>query len=161
MKLDYEKTNIWKNSSEVEIQNIYAYGERYKAFLDNSKTEREACTEIIRQAKNNGFISLNEALKTNIVKGDKIYLNNKNKSVVLMVVGDDLTEGMSIVGTHIDVPRLDLKQNPLYEDGELALLKTHYYGGVKKYQWTGIPLALHGVIITKDGEKINISIGEN
>ena len=78
-----------------------------------------------------------------------------------MVVGDDLTEGMSIVGTHIDVPRLDLKQNPLYEDGELALLKTHYYGGVKKYQWTGIPLALHGVIITKDGERINISIGEN
>ena len=160
MSLHYEKTNIWKNATQEELDNIYDYGERYKSFLDIGKTEREACVEIIKQAKDKGFISLDEALKGKIKKGDKIYLNNKNKSAVLMIVGDDLSEGMNIVGAHLDVPRLDLKPNPLYEDGEMALFKTHYYGGVKKYQWTAIPLALHGLIITKEGKKINISIGE-
>ncbi|WP_100065390.1 aminopeptidase [Miniphocaeibacter massiliensis] len=160
MTLNYEKTNIWKNATQEQLDKIYDYGERYKSFLDSSKTEREACSEIIKQAEENGYISLEDALKSKIQKGDKIYLNNKNKSVVLMIVGDDLSEGMNIVGAHIDAPRLDLKQNPLYEEGDLALLKTHYYGGVKKYQWTTIPLALHGLIITKDGTKLNISIGD-
>lgn len=160
MSLHYEKTNIWKNANQEELDNIYDYGERYKSFLDIGKTEREACAEIIKQAKEKGFISLEEALKGKIKKGDKIYLNNKDKSAILMIVGDDISEGMNIVGAHLDVPRLDLKPNPLYEDGEMALFKTHYYGGVKKYQWTAIPLALHGLIITKEGKKINISIGE-
>ncbi|HHX69051.1 MAG: aminopeptidase [Miniphocaeibacter sp.] len=160
MDLKYEKKNIWQISNQEELDQIYDYGERYKSFLDSSKTEREACSEIIRQAKENGYISLEEALKNKIKKGDKIYLNNKDKSVVMMIVGDDLSEGMNIVGAHIDVPRLDLKQNPLYEDGDLALFKTHYYGGVKKYQWTTIPLALHGVIFTKEGKKIDIRIGD-
>lgn len=161
MNLNYEKTNIWQISDQEQLDEIYDYGERYKSFLDNSKTEREGTAEVIRQAKENGFISLEDALKNKIEKGDKIYLNNKNKSVVLMVVGEDLTEGMNIIGSHLDAPRLDLKQNPLYEDGEMALLKTHYYGGVKKYQWTSIPLALHGVVITKDGKKLNFNIGDN
>ena len=161
MNLHYEKRNIWQEADQERLDEIYDYGERYKAFLDNAKTEREACDEIIEKAKANGYISLEEALKGQIKKGDKIYLNNKDKSAILMVVGNDISEGMNIVGTHIDAPRLDLKQNPLYEDGYMALLKTHYYGGVKKYQWTTIPLAIHGVVMTKDGRKLKVNIGDN
>ena len=161
MNLHYEKRNIWQEADQERLDEIYNYGERYKSFLDNSKTEREACEEVIKQAEENGYISLENALKGNIKKGDKIYLNNKNKSAVLMIVGDDLSEGMNIVGTHLDAPRLDLKQNPLYQDGDMALLKTHYYGGVKKYQWTTIPLAIHGVVMTKDGRKLKVNIGDN
>lgn len=161
MNLHYEKRNIWQEADQERLDEIYDYGERYKAFLDNAKTEREACDEIIEKAKANGYISLEEALKGQIKKGDKIYLNNKDKSAILMVVGNDISEGMNIVGTHLDAPRLDLKQNPLYEDGYMALLKTHYYGGVKKYQWTTIPLAIHGVVMTKDGRKLKVNIGDN
>ena len=161
MNLHYEKRNIWQEADQERLDEIYDYGERYKAFLDNAKTEREACDEIIEKAKANGYISLEEALKGQIKKGDKIYLNNKDKSAILMVVGNDISEGMNIVGTHLDAPRLDLKQNPLYEDGYMALLKTHYYGGVKKYQWTTIPLATHGVVMTKDGRKLKVNIGDN
>lgn len=161
MNLHYEKRNIWQEADQERLDEIYDYGERYKAFLDNAKTEREACDEIIEKAKDNGYISLEEALKGQIKKGDKIYLNNKDKSAILMVVGNDISEGMNIVGTHLDAPRLDLKQNPLYEDGYMALLKTHYYGGVKKYQWTTIPLAIHGVVMTKDGRKLKVNIGDN
>lgn len=161
MNLHYEKRNIWREADQERLDEIYDYGERYKAFLDNAKTEREACDEIIEKAEANGYISLEEALKGEIKKGDKIYLNNKDKSAILMVVGDDISQGMNIVGTHLDAPRLDLKQNPLYEDGHMALLKTHYYGGVKKYQWTTIPLAIHGVVMTKDGRKLKVNIGDN
>jgi len=161
MNLHYEKRNIWQEADQERLDEIYDYGERYKAFLDNAKTEREACDEIIEKAKANGYISLEEALKGQIKKGDKIYLNNKDKSAILMVVGNDISEGMNIVGTHLDAPRLDLKQNPLYEDGYMALLKTHYYGGVKKYQWTTIPLAIHSVVMTKDGRKLKVNIGDN
>lgn len=160
MKLNYEKKNIWEELSEKEIDEIFEYGERYKIFLDNAKIEREATVTIIEKAKENGYVSLDEALKGKIKKGDKIYLNNKNKSVIMMVVGDDITEGMNILGSHIDSPRLDLKQYPVYEEGHMAYFKTHYYGGVKKYQWTTLPLALHGTAFTKDGKKLDIVIGE-
>ncbi|MDO5018373.1 MAG: aminopeptidase [Lagierella massiliensis] len=160
MQLNYEKKNIWNNVSENELKEIFEYSERYKDFLDHAKIEREATETIIKKAVENGYISLEEALKGKIKKGDKIYLNNKNKSVVMMVVGNDITEGMHILGSHLDSPRLDLKQNPLFEEGHMAYFKTHYYGGVKKYQWTTMPLALHGTAITKDGKKLNFAIGE-
>ena len=160
MNLNYEKKNIWEELSEKEIEEIFEYGERYKNFLDHAKIEREATVTIIEKAKEHGYVSLEEALKGKIKKGDKIYLNNKNKSVIMMVVGENITEGMNILGSHIDSPRLDLKQNPVYEEGHMAYFKTHYYGGVKKYQWATIPLALHGTAFTKDGKKLNIVIGE-
>lgn len=160
MNLNYEKKNIWEELSEKEIGEIFEYGERYKNFLNHAKIEREATVTIIEKAKEHGYVSLEEALKGKIKKGDKIYLNNKNKSVIMMVVGEDITEGMNILGSHIDSPRLDLKQNPIYEEGHMAYFKTHYYGGVKKYQWATIPLALHGTAFTKDGKKLNIVIGE-
>ena len=153
--------NVWFNVDKEEKNKIFEYGDRYKSFLDNAKTEREACTEIIRMAEEKGFIEFSKALEKGIKKGDKIYVNNKNKSVVLIVMGEDLEEGMNIVGSHIDVPRLDVKPTPLYEDGNLTLLKTHYYGGIKKYQWPTLPLAMHGVFVDKNGEVKNILIGED
>ena len=155
------KKSVWQQIDENEKEKIYAYGEDYKNFLDKAKTEREATSFIIEKAKEKGFIELKEALKNKIKKGDKIYVNNKNKSLALFVIGDDLEEGMNIVGSHIDSPRLDVKQNPLYEDSELAFLKTHYYGGIRKYQWPTIPLAIHGIIINKNNEKFEIAIGED
>lgn len=162
MKLSYERKNVWNEVDASENEQIMQYGQRYMDFLDASKTEREATDFIIKKAKEKGFISLEEALsRGKLESGMKIYYNNKNKAAVLMVLGKDLKEGMRIVGAHLDVPRLDVKPNPLYEEENLALLKTHYYGGVKKYQWTCIPLALHGVIYTKSGEEIVVNIGED
>ncbi|NLM05958.1 MAG: aminopeptidase [Tissierellia bacterium] len=161
MELHYERKTAWEQMTAKELKELEACANDYMAFLDKSKTERESTTEIIRQAKENAFKSLEEVIKKGTFKkGDKIYLDYKGKSAVLMVVGEEFETGLDIVGSHIDVPRLDLKQVPLYEDGGLALLKTHYYGGVKKYQWANIPLALHGVIYKKDGEKVDVSIGE-
>lgn len=160
-ELELERKSIWKQIDEKENEAIYAYGERYKEFLDNGKTERLATSYLMKKAEAAGFIPLDKAIKGKIKAGDKLYLNNKNKSLVLMVIGkEDLENGLNIVGAHIDSPRLDLKANPLYEDSELALLKTHYYGGIKKYQWTTIPLSLHGVVVNSEGEMINISIGD-
>ena len=152
MALKYESKNVWKNLKENELDLVMDYANRYMAFLDNSKTERRCANEIIKLAKNNGFEDYNEVLKTGKIEpGTKIYLNNKEKSVALVVIGkQSLEAGMNIVGSHIDAPRLDLKPFPLYEDGNMALLKTHYYGGVKKYQWTCIPLSLHGIVFTKE-----------
>lgn len=156
-----EKTkSIWQQIDANTNKDIYEYSERYKKFLDLAKTERLATSEIIRQAKEKGFISLEEALKKGPEKNDKIYLNNKNKSAVLMVLGENLEEGMNIVGSHLDAPRLDLKANPIYEESEMAFAKTHYYGGIKKYQWPTIQLALHGFFIDKHGKEVNISIGK-
>lgn len=149
----------WQNCDKGTMKEIMAYAEGYMKFLDNSKTEREACKEIVKQAEEKGFKNLRniEILKT----GDKVYFVNKGKSVYLAVIGEDsLTDGANYVGAHIDAPRLDLKQNPLYEDSHVALLKTHYYGGIKKYQWTTVPLALHGVVAKTDGTVVDISIGE-
>lgn len=161
MTFEYERTNVWQSIGDEEYQEMMAYADRYMDFLNRGKTEREATSEVVRRAEEKGFQSLEEVLKNGkLTPGQKIYLNNKGKSAVLMVMGEDLTEGIQIVGAHTDVPRLDLKPNPLYEDENLALLKTHYYGGVKKYQWTCIPLALHGVVYTKSGERVEIIIGE-
>lgn len=159
--MELENKSVWKSLTPEQHKEVFEYSDRYKNFLDRAKTEREATKFIIEEAKKRGYISLEEAINGNIQAGDKIYLNNHNKSCVLFVIGkEDLENGMNIVGSHIDCPRLDLKQRPLYEDSDLALFKTHYYGGVKKYQWPTIPLALHGIIITQDGEKKEIAIGE-
>ncbi|RVU55361.1 aminopeptidase [Anaerosphaera multitolerans] len=160
-ELELNQKSIWQLIDEDEHNKIFNYCEGYKEFLDEGKTERESCAFIIDRARKKGFISFEDAIKKEVKKGDKIYLNNKNKSVILFIMGDDLEEGMRIVGSHIDVPRLDVKQKPLYEDSELALLKTHYYGGIKKYQWPTIPLAIHGVVINEKNETINIKIGED
>ena len=129
-------------------------------FLNEAKTEREAVKLIIDELKNQGFVSILE--KEKLEEGDKVYYNNRDKAVFAAIIGkDELRNGVHIVGAHIDSPRLDLKPNPVYEDGRLALLKTHYYGGIKKYQWTAIPLAIHGVIVKANGEKQEICIGED
>ena len=154
---DYDK-NIWTSLKEEEIKKLMDFSEKYKDFLNTAKTERLAVKEIIRQAEENGFADFSK-LDADTIKGRKIFYNYKDKAVVLLVLGKDLQEGMNIIGSHIDSPRLDLKPEPLYEDGNLALFKTHYYGGIKKYQWTTIPLALYGTMFNKEGEKIEINIG--
>ncbi len=159
MTYAYEKKSVWSQIDEVRKMEIMAYSERYKEFLDASKTERLAVKWLEEHAAREGFKPLDafESLKP----GDRVYFNQKGKAFAMVVVGEEsLDEGMHIVGAHIDSPRLDLKQRPFYEDGAMLLAKTHYYGGVKKYQWTTIPLALHGVIYTQSGEKIELSIGE-
>ena len=160
MSREFKAKNIWE---EVDHSLIMDYGKRYMDFLDKAKTERLAVKEVVRLSKQNGFVDYNDIMKKGSIKaGDKIIYNHKGKSAVLFVVGKKpIEDGMNIVGAHIDSPRLDIKQNPLYEDTNVALLKTHYYGGVKKYQWTTIPLALHGVVFTKDGKCVKISFGES
>lgn len=155
--------SAWEQLKDGGKEKVFDFSEEYKTFLDNGKTERESTDEIIKQAKNKGYISFQDVISKGSFKaGDKIYAENKGKGVALFVIGEEsLEKGMKIVGSHLDAPRLDLKAQPLYQDGELALLKTHYYGGIKKYQWVAIPLALHGVIFNKKGEKINIVIGED
>ena len=160
MSREFKAKNIWE---EVDHSLIMDYGKRYMDFLDKAKTERLAVKEVVRQSKEHGFVDYDEVMKKGSIKaGDKIIYNHKGKSAVLFVVGKKpIEDGMNIVGAHIDSPRLDIKQNPLYEDTNVALFKTHYYGGVKKYQWTTIPLALHGVVFTKDGKCVEISFGES
>ena len=163
-KLTFNFESVWENISEVEKKQLFEVNDDYKKFLDSGKTEREAASEIIRRAEEKGFKPLDKVLKEKkkLVPGMKIYANNKNKGVALFVIGEESIEnGMNIVGSHIDSPRLDLKQYPLYEDSELAMLKTHYYGGLRKYQWVALPLALHGVVIKNNGEKVDIVIGED
>lgn len=154
-----EKTCGWKNISNEEKNRIFDFCEDYIKFLNDAKTEREASSSIIEKLENNGFKNISNFETLNA--GDKVYMCNRGKSIYSAVIGNDkMTSGINIVGSHIDSPRLDLKPNPLYEDAKLALFKTHYYGGIKKYQWTAIPLAIHGVIVKPDGEKIKINIGE-
>ena len=141
---------------------VFSFAEEYKTFLDNAKTEREAVNEIIKMAEAKGFINIDIISNKKLLKTKKVYKVFKGKSVGLAVLGGEPVEnGINIIASHIDSPRLDLKQNPLYEDLDLALMKTHYYGGIKKYQWFSVPLALHGIIIKSNGEKLNITIGEN
>ena len=147
---------VWDQLDQPAREAVIAYGERYKAFLDRAKTEREAATEIERQARARGFVDL-----TMSRSGPKGYYNYKGKTIVLTVKGRrPLMDGLRLVAAHIDSPRLDLKQYPLYEDTDLALLKTHYYGGIKKYQWLARPLALHGVILKTDGSRVELKVGE-
>ena len=155
--MKYELKNGWTKDIDKEI--VFKFSEGYKDFLTQCKTERESVAETVRLAEECGFKPIDsfDTLK----EGDKVYAVNKLRSVMLAVIGSEkMTDGVNIVGAHIDAPRLDLKPNPLYEDGEMAFLKTHYYGGIKKYQWSAIPLALHGVVIKKDGETVNIRIGD-
>lgn len=159
--LELKEKSVWQNVDETEHKTIFEYNEGYKIFLNEGKTEREVVSYIEKVAKEKGFVDLEEKKETGIKKGDKIYVNQKGKAMILFVMGEDIKDGMNIVGSHIDSPRLDLKQRPLYEDSNLALFKTHYYGGIKKYQWPTLPLALHGFVINKDGEKFDIKIGEN
>ena len=150
----------WKNLSKEEMDKIMSFSDSYIKFLNRSKTEREANKSIILELENNGFKNIKDMDR--VVAGDKVYFSNRCKSVFAAVIGDGkIEDGVNIIGAHIDSPRLDLKPNPVYEDGKLALFKTHYYGGIKKYQWTTIPLAIHGVIVKTNGEKIDINIGED
>ena len=137
-----------------------AYCKRYRTFMDACKTEREATSWAVETAKANGFKEMKIGM--DIKPGDKVYFNNRGKSIVLAVIGSEsLENGANICAAHVDSPRMDVKPNPLYEDSELAYLKTHYYGGIKKYQWAAIPLAIHGVVYRKDGEVVTITIGED
>ena len=158
-----ERKNAWKKYSEEKRKAVFAFGEDYKKFISDCKTERECVTELIAQAQAAGFEDLKEVIAQGrkIQTGDKLYAENMGKMLAVFVIGrQPLEAGMNILGAHIDSPRLDLKLVPLYEDTELALLDTHYYGGVKKYQWVALPLALHGVVVKKDGTKVVINIGE-
>ncbi len=158
-ELGYQPKNAYRVLDENEQQQVMTYCEAYKTFLNRAKTEREAVTEAIRLAEEQGFVPFDrrESLKA----GDKVYVNNRGKALILAVIGTKpIEEGVSIAASHIDSPRLDLKPNPLYEDHSLAYLDTHYYGGIKKYQWMTIPLALHGVVVRQDGTVVNVCIGE-
>lgn len=158
-KAEEKEKNLWEIYDDTQLQELEKLNESYKAFLDAGKTERECVTEIVRQAEAAGYRDLYsmDTVKT----GDKVYATWMEKSIALFNVGSEpLEQGMNILGAHIDSPRLDLKQNPLYEDSGFAYFDTHYYGGIKKYQWVTIPLGIHGVIVRKDGTKEVVSIGE-
>ena len=159
-----ERENAWKKyQTRDEKDKVFAFAEDYRGFLSDCKTERECTAYFADKAKEAGYISLEEIIDANrrLKAGDKVYAVNKDKGIALFVIGsEDMEQGMNILGAHIDSPRLDLKQNPLYEDTDMVLLDTHYYGGVKKYQWVTLPLALHGVIAKKDGTVIPVNIGE-
>lgn len=159
MKETYSRTKtVWQRMNEEERKATMAYGEDYKEFLDIARTERLAVTEIVKQAEAASFIPLYDCKE--LKAGDKVYWNQKGKSVVMAVIGEKpVHDGIKIVGSHLDTPRLDLKGNPVRESDGIVYFRTHYYGGIKKYQWTCVPLALIGVIYTKSGKKVEINIG--
>ena len=159
-KLFYNPKHASEVISQEESDKADAFCEEYKSFLNKAKTEREAVEYVVEKAEKNGFVEFDRAKKYNA--GDKVYYNNRGKSIILAVIGKKgLENGTRLSAAHIDSPRLDMKQNPLYEDTEIAYFKTHYYGGVKKYQWTAIPLSLHGVIVKRDGTKAYVNVGED
>ena len=159
-----ERKNIWNNYDETELNNLEKVNEEYRKFLDNGKTERECVEYTVELAENYGYKNLNTVIESGekLKTGDKVYITNMKKGVILFNIGsEDIEKGMNILGAHIDSPRLDLKQIPLFEDTEIAYLDTHYYGGIKKYQWVTLPLALHGVVVKKNGTVVDITIGED
>ena len=159
-----ERKTAWNEYKKKDMKKLEKLNAGYRAFLDHGKTERECVKESVRQAEEAGYVSLDTYVKENraLKPGDKVYAVCMKKAIALFQIGTKpLTEGMNILGAHIDSPRLDVKQNPLYEDNGFTYLDTHYYGGVKKYQWVTIPLAIHGVIVKKDGTCVEINIGEN
>lgn len=163
-RLSYKLRNAWDEYPEDYKKEAFTFCEAYKAFLDKAKTERAFASVTRLEAEKYGFVSLEEAIKRSgrLTPGLRVYQINHDKSAVLCVIGKKpLEEGANIVGAHIDAPRIDLKQNPVYEDTEMVLLKTHYYGGIKKYQWVTIPLSLQGVIVKRDGGVIDVNIGDN
>ena len=155
--------SVWTKYSEKQLKELEKLSADYRTFLDEGKTERECVSYIVNRIENEGYVELAKLLKSGkkIKAGAKVYAVNMDKSVVMYHIGKKpLEEGMNILGAHIDSPRMDVKQNPLYEDGDFAYLDTHYYGGIKKYQWVAIPLALHGVIVKKDGTTVIVNVGE-
>jgi len=159
-----ERKNAWETYNEEQLQELEKLNREYRDFLDHGKTERECVDAIVELAEAAGYKELEEVMQAGgkLKKGDKVYSVWMNKSIVLFRLGSKpMTEGINILGAHIDSPRLDVKQNPLYEDGGFAYLDTHYYGGVKKYQWVTLPLAIHGVVVKKDGTTIELNIGED
>ncbi len=159
-----EKKNTWETYNYEQLKEVDVFTDEYRKFLDQGKTERECVDYIVNAVEKKGYRELQDIIKKGetLKKGDKVYAVWMNKSVVMFRIGErPMAEGMNILGAHIDSPRLDVKQNPLYEEGGFAYLDTHYYGGVKKYQWVTLPLALHGVIVKKDGTTVEINIGEN
>ena len=159
-----ERENVWKSYTKKEKKELDRLCNNYRQFLDAGKTERECATEAVKMAEKAGYRNLQEVVEEGgcLKAGDKVYAVNMNKAVALFQIGTEpMEQGMAILGAHIDSPRMDIKQNPLYEDTELAYLDTHYYGGIKKYQWVTLPLAIHGVVAKKNGDVINICIGED
>lgn len=159
-----ERRNAWKDYTKKELKEMEKLCEDYRHFLDDGKTERECVGQSVRIAEQAGYRNLADVIEEGgkLTAGDKVYSVNMNKSIALFQIGrQPLEKGMAILGAHIDSPRMDIKQNPLYEDTELAFLDTHYYGGIKKYQWVTLPLAIHGVIVKKDGEVVPVCVGED
>ena len=158
--LTYEKKTVYKKCDKEIVDAAYAYSEGYKAYLDAAKTERESVTEGIKLAEAEGFRPYTFGME--MKAGDKLYYNNRGKNLFLFTIGsEDTSNGIRISVAHVDAPRIDLKQVPLFEDGGMGFFKTHYYGGIRKYQWLATPLALHGVIVKADGTVINVCIGED
>ena len=158
--LGYRKTNFYEAADEAAIRAAYDYAPGYMKFLDEAKTEREASRVAIAMAEANGYVPYTFGMKTEV--GGKYYYNNRGRNLYLFRIGTEPIEnGVRIVAAHIDNPRVDVKQSPLYEDGGFAFFKTRYYGGIRKYQWVTIPLALHGVVIKKNGETVDVVIGED
>ncbi|MBQ1522311.1 MAG: aminopeptidase [Erysipelotrichaceae bacterium] len=153
----------WKKYNQKKKKEVFAFAETYRKFISDCKTERECVIEGIRIAEEHGFRNIEECIQNGekLVPGDKVYFNNKGKDLALFIVGKKpISEGMNILGAHIDSPRIDWKQHPFYEDHDIALADTHYYGGIKSYQWVTLPLAIHGIVCRKDGTSVNIVIGE-
>ncbi len=162
--LEKKYESAWEKYSETEFKKVFSLSSRYIKFISQCKTERQCVNELVKEAEKKGYVDLNSIIKDGktLKAGDKVYAVNRDKNLVLYLIGEDpMEKGFSILGAHIDSPRLDLKQNPLYEDTDLALFKTHYYGGIKKYQWVTVPLSIIGVVVKKTGEVVNINIGED
>ncbi|MBE7011052.1 MAG: aminopeptidase [Ruminococcaceae bacterium] len=160
MKLTYSKENGFNKLEKSEQDFLFEFCEEYRNYLNKAKTEREFCTESYKLLEEEGFVALETVTK--LSAGDKVYSVNRGKGIFAAVIGEaPLSEGINLVGAHIDAPRLDLKPSPLYEDGGLAYFKTHYYGGIKKFQWLTIPLSIHGIIVKTDGTQIKVNIGDN
>ena len=159
-----ERKNAWKSYTAEQLDELHYLCEGYKAYISDNKTERECCDAAVEMAREGGYVELGEAIAAGkqLKAGDKVYVVNRGKSLMLVNLGtDDLEAGVNILGAHIDSPRMDLKQNPLEEKNDLLTLDTHYYGGIKKYQWVTIPLAIHGVVAKKDGSIVNVCVGED
>jgi len=160
-ELAYKRTNVYEKADDKKLKEIFDYAEGYKTFLDEGKTEREVCSYVVAEAEKQGYKPFAFGMKLNV--GDKVYYNNRGKNLYLIRIGkkDVAKNGIRIIASHIDSPRIDLKQVPLYEADGIAMGKTHYYGGIRKYQWATIPLSLHGVVILKNGDKLEVKIGED
>ncbi len=159
-----EYKNAWTSYTQEDLKEVFAYADRYKHFISENKTERECVRTMVKEAEQAGYQNIEELIlaNTKLKAGDKVYANYKDKTLILCCIGQkSLEDGVNLLGAHLDSPRLDLKPNPLYEDTDIALFKTHYYGGVKKYHWVALPLAIHGVVAKKNGEVVNIVIGED